>query len=101
MSLRHVRACSLEGYRILAEAISNYDYDADVERLFPKEGVECLVVAGDQDGAVDLEHLRELSERIPGGAEFRVMEGGGHLPPLQMEGEFEGVLMQFLEGRKG
>lgn len=92
VSLGHVRQCSMEGYKVLAEAISNYDFEEGVQGI---SGTECLILAGTEDGAIDVEGLRELSGRIEG-AEFVRLEGAGHLPPLHMAGEFEGVLMGFL-----
>jgi 3-oxoadipate enol-lactonase len=99
-ALGHVRTCSLEGYRILADAIRGYDYSDQLERL---EGVECVIVAGGRDKAVDVEVLRDLAVEIPpAGARFVVMEDAGHIPPMHRAEDFEALVLDVLgEGGGG
>lgn len=92
-ALEHVKTCSLRGYRILAHAITTYDYSEEVGGI---EGVKCLIVAGSEDGAISPEGLRELSTRIEG-ANYVLMEGAGHLPPMHKVDEFDGIMMRFLK----
>jgi pimeloyl-ACP methyl ester carboxylesterase len=96
-ALGHVRTCSLEGYRVLADAIRGYDYSGELGKL---EGVRCVVVAGGRDGAVDVEVLRDLAARIHaprGGARFVLMEDAGHIPPMHRAEEFEALVLEALE----
>ena len=96
-ALEHVKTCSLEGYRVLADAIRGYDYSDQLGRL---EGVKCVVVAGGRDGAVDAEVLRDVAKRIhaPRGARFVLMEDAGHIPPMHRAEEFEALVLATLEG---
>jgi 3-oxoadipate enol-lactonase len=96
-ALAHVKTCSLEGYRVLADAIRGYDYSDQLDRL---AGVECLVVAGGRDGAVDAEVLRDLAAQIhePEGARFVLTEDAGHIPPMHRAEEFERLVLDALEG---
>jgi pimeloyl-ACP methyl ester carboxylesterase len=91
-----VRTCTLEGYRVLADAIRGYDYGGELGRL---EGVRCIVVAGGRDGAVDVEVLRDVAARIdpPRGGRFVLMEDAGHIPPMHRAEEFEALVLASLE----
>lgn len=91
-ALGHTRTCSLEGYRVLADAIRGYDYAEELGRL---RGVRCVVVAGGRDTASSVEVLRGIAEGIEG-AEFVVLEEAGHIPPMQRPKEFEEVLLREL-----
>lgn len=91
-SLKHVRTCSLRGYRILADAIRNYDYAEEVRAI---SGVGCLIVAGGEDSAVSPGLLKDLSSKVSG-ARFVKMEGAGHLPPMHQVREFNEMMLSFL-----
>ncbi|TKA34233.1 hypothetical protein B0A50_00213 [Salinomyces thailandicus] len=91
-ALAHVKTCTLAGYRVLADAITSYAYESEAA-MFPRE-VKCLIVAGAEDAAAPVERLRDVAGRIEG-AGFVVMEAG-HLPPMQREGEFGEVAVEFL-----
>ncbi|KAF2215935.1 hypothetical protein CERZMDRAFT_94322 [Cercospora zeae-maydis SCOH1-5] len=86
-----VKTCSLSGYRILADTIRDYDYEADVGKVEAKT----LIVAGSEDGAASSDDLRGLSGKIAG-AEYVCMDGAGHLPPMHMPEEFEELMLRFL-----
>lgn len=94
-ALEHVKTCSLEGYRVLADAIRGYDYSDQLGRL---DGVKCVVIAGGRDGAVDVEVLRDVAARIdaPRGARFVLMEDAGHIPPMHRAEEFEALVLATL-----
>ena len=94
-ALEHVKTCSLEGYRVLADAIRGYDYSDQLGRL---DGVKCVVVAGGRDGAVDVEVMRDVAARIdaPRGARFVLMEDAGHIPPMHRAEEFEALVLATL-----
>lgn len=90
-SLKHVRACSLEGYKLLADTIRNYDYEGEEGSI----KVKCLVTGGTEDGAISLSHLREVAGKIKG-AEYVEIEKAGHLPPMQKPKEFGDLMLRFL-----
>ena len=94
------RGCSLEGYERCAEGIVNYQYDGDeeVEGLRNTEGVEILVVRGENDEAVGPKSiLEEVAKKV--GGMFVGMEAVGHLPPMHDEAGFEKLVLEFLRGR--
>ncbi|KAM0708643.1 hypothetical protein Q7P35_005295 [Cladosporium inversicolor] len=95
-ALTHVKTCTLEGYKVLADAIRGYDYSDQLGRL---EGVKCVVIAGGRDGAVDAEVLRDVAAGIdaPRGARFVLMEDAGHIPPMHRAEEFEALVLASLE----
>lgn len=95
-ALKHVKTCTLEGYKVLADAIRGYDYSDQLGRL---DGVKCVVIAGGRDGAVDAELLKDVAARIhaPEGARFVLMEDAGHIPPMHRAEEFEALVLTTLE----
>jgi 3-oxoadipate enol-lactonase len=94
-ALEHVKTCTLEGYRVLADAIRGYDYSDQLGRL---ADVECLVIAGGRDKAVDAELLRDVAAQIhaPKGARFVLMEDAGHIPPMHRAEEFQRMVLAAL-----
>lgn len=91
-SLKHVRTCSLEGYKLLADTIRNYDYEGETDKV---SKVKCMITGGKEDGAISLSHLKEVSGRIAG-AEYIEIEKAGHLPPMQKPEEFGEMMLRFL-----
>jgi 3-oxoadipate enol-lactonase len=91
--LRHVKTCNIQGYKLLADTIRDYDYSDQVADIGK---VKTLVIAGEEDQAGPASVLREVAEKISG-AEFVVMEKTGHLPPLQKPDEFSEIMLRFLE----
>jgi pimeloyl-ACP methyl ester carboxylesterase len=92
-SLKHVKSCSMQGYKLLADTIRNYDY-ADELHTYPIEG--CLIVAGTEDGAISLESLEFIASYIQG-SQLVKMEGAGHLPPMHKPKEFGEIITGFLQ----
>ena len=91
-ALTHVRTCSIQGYKLMADTIRNYDYDGEVDNV---TGVKCLITGGTEDGAIDLSALRNVSSRIKG-SKYVEMEQAGHLPPMQKPKEFGDLMLDFL-----
>ncbi|KAK3681907.1 hypothetical protein LTR37_020776 [Vermiconidia calcicola] len=91
-SLMHVKACSLQGYRLLADTIRNYDYSDEVGKI---EKVSCLVGGGTEDAAISLDDLQDVAEKIKG-AQFVRIQGAGHLPPMHKAQEFSDLMLPFL-----
>lgn len=99
-ALGHVRTCTLQGYRVLADAIRGYDYDS-ADELEKLSGVkQVVVVAGGRDGASSPELLRSVAERIEG-ARFVLMEEAGHIPPMHRAKEFEEMMLEVLGDSQG
>lgn len=94
-ALNHVKTSSLKGYIALADAIRGYDYSGELGRL---EGVECVIIAGGRDKAVDAELLKDVAAKIhsPKGARFVLMEDAGHIPPMHRAEEFEKLVLDVL-----
>ncbi|KYG45207.1 hypothetical protein M433DRAFT_4793 [Acidomyces richmondensis BFW] len=92
-ALNHVKHCSFQGYKTLADTIRNYDY---AEELSSIQDVQCLIVAGSEDGAVDSSLLEQISGKILQ-AEFVNMQGAGHLPPMHKPKQFNELMLRFLK----
>jgi len=58
--------------------------------------VPALVVVGDEDAFIPLEQARALTAAIGSGARLAVIEGAGHLPPMEQPAEFNRTLAGFL-----
>lgn len=91
--LRHVKTCSLQGYELLANTIRDYDYVDQLPRL---RGKPCLVVAGSADTASSTDVLQGIAQEV-GEREAVVMEGAGHLPPMQQKEGFNDLMLGFLK----
>lgn len=96
VALAQVKRSTFEGYRIMADAIRDYDYEEDV-RGIQKDRVDVLVVAGSEDISIPPKLLKDLAAEIPG-ARYVCMEGAGHLPPMHRAEEFEEIVLPFLGG---
>lgn len=90
-ALMHVRTCSLEGYKLLADTIRNYDYRAEVGGIRNR----CLIAGGTEDGAISLPALKEIASQIQG-AKYVELEKAGHLPPMQQPEKFNKLLLDML-----
>lgn len=92
---RHWRAkllaCPAEGYAGTAAAIGGTDF------LTPTSGLRLptLAIAGSEDGSTPPDLVRELADLVPG-AEFRLIRGAGHLPPIDRPKAFADALTEFL-----
>jgi 3-oxoadipate enol-lactonase len=91
--LKHVKSCHIEGYKLMADAIRNYDYTNDIADIGK---VKTLVIAGEEDQAAPANVLQDVASRIPG-SDFVVMPETGHLPPLQKAEAFNNMMLKFLE----
>jgi 3-oxoadipate enol-lactonase len=94
-ALQHVKTCTLEGYKVLADAIRGYDYSDQLDRL---DDVKCIIIAGGRDGAVDADLLKDVAAQIhaPEGARFVLMEDAGHIPPMHRAEDFEALVLEAL-----
>jgi pimeloyl-ACP methyl ester carboxylesterase len=58
--------------------------------------VPALVIVGDEDAFIPLEQARSLAAAIGSGARLAVIEGAGHLPPMEQPAVFNRTLASFL-----
>ncbi len=60
--------------------------------------IDCptLVVAGDQDTFTPPDQMRAIHDAIPG-AQWALISGSGHVPPIEAPDEFARILRTFLE----
>lgn len=70
---------------------------ADSTPLLPSLGdLPVLVVSGEDDRIIPAAEARSLAEAIPG-AQLRIIDGAGHLPPVERPAETTEILREFLE----
>lgn len=91
-ALQHVKTCSIQGYKLLADTIRDYDYAAEAADVGK---VKCLVVAGSEDQAGRADVLERVAGTIPGSG-FVNMQGAGHLPPMHQPVRFNELMLRFL-----
>lgn len=80
-----------EGFAGAAAAISGTDFYTTTAALT----LPAIVIAGYEDRATPPDLLRELSELMPG-AEFALLRGAGHLPPIDSPAETAALIGDFL-----
>lgn len=84
-------AASPEGYRGACAAIGGADFYTPTAGL----RLPTLALAGAEDGSTPPDLVRETADLIAG-AEFRLLRGAGHLPPIDAPGAFAEALTGFL-----
>ena len=90
-----VGSTTLEGYKICASAVTNYDYTGELAEV---DGRDVLVLAGADDGNIGPKSILEDAARMMG-AKYVLLEGVVHIPPMHTE-VFVPVMMEFLGERK-
>ena len=94
-ALQQTRSCTFVGYSICAEAIMNYDYDTELEKV-GEAGEKVMVLVGENDEAVGPpEILLDVARRVKG-AQHVVVKDAGHIPPMHRAEEFERIVLEFL-----
>lgn len=91
-----VRDALTAGPRTLAHALW-YIIGDDVGPLLPRIRVPTLIVWGENDRLIPMEHAREFREGIPG-ARLAVIPGAAHNPMVDQPGEFNDAVLRFLRG---
>lgn len=71
-------------------------YGADLRSALPRLKMPVRVIAADRDPFASVAKLREIADRIPG-ADLVVIEGAGHMAPIERAGEFNAALVAFLD----
>lgn len=87
-----LRATPLEGYIGCCHAIGGTDFYATTARLT----LPTLVLAGTEDRATPPDIVRETADLIRG-AEFHLLRGAGHVPPLDAAGPMAERITAFLQ----
>ena len=82
-------------YRKAVQLLTTFDRRAQL----PAIGVPTLLIAGSDDRTAPAQVLERMAQKIPG-AEYVLLQGCGHLGPLDQPGEFNQALRGFLERRK-
>jgi pimeloyl-ACP methyl ester carboxylesterase len=65
------------------------------DRLYLAQEMPSLIVWGDKDGIIPVEHAHETHELMPG-SRLEIFEGGGHFVPLQFPERFAAVIEDFV-----
>ena len=86
----------LTGPRTIVRALVRILRD-DVRALLPRITAPTLVLWGERDTVIPLEHARELRARIPG-AQLVVLRGAAHNPMVDRPDDFNRVVTAFLHG---
>ena len=86
-----VLACNPDGYRGACAAIAGADFYTPTASLT----LPALVIAGSDDGSTPADLVRETAD-LMAGAEFRLIRGTGHLPPVDQPTAFVEALTGFL-----
>ena len=78
-------------YRKAVHLLTTFDRRAELSRI----AVKTLLVAGSEDRTVPPGIMKRMADRIPG-AQYRLLEGCGHLGPMDQPQAFNEVLEAFL-----
>jgi pimeloyl-ACP methyl ester carboxylesterase len=82
-------------YRKAVQLLTTFDRRAQL----PSIAVPALLIAGGDDRVAPADVMERMAQKIPG-AEFVLLEGCGHLGPLDQPDAFNEALQGFLERRK-
>lgn len=69
---------------------------AGQDKLYLAEALPLLIVWGDRDPIIPVEHGEDAHRQLPN-SRLEVFEGVGHVPQLESPGRFVAVLQRFLE----
>lgn len=67
------------------------------DRLYLAQQIPTLIVWGDRDHIIPVEHARVTHDLIPG-SELAIVEGAGHFLPFEKPDAFLAALLPFLDG---
>ena len=82
-------------YRKAVQLLTTFDRREQLPRI----GVPTLLIAGSDDRTAPAPVLERMAQKIPG-AEYVLLQGCGHLGPLDQPEEFNQALRGFLERRR-
>ena len=81
-----------ETYRKAVHLLTTFDRKADLKKI----AVPTLLVAGSDDRTAPASVMERMAKEIPG-ADFAVLEGCGHLGPMDQPAAFNAALETFLK----
>jgi 3-oxoadipate enol-lactonase len=87
----HLCAHDPEGYAGCAAAIAGTDFYTPTSGL----RLPTLGIAGSEDGSTPPDLVRETVDLIPG-AQFRLLRGTGHVPPIDAPEAYAACLTEFI-----
>jgi len=91
-AVRIMSALPPQTYRKAVQLLTTFDRRADLLNI----AVPTLLVAGSEDRTAPPSLMKKMSEKIPQ-AEYVLLEGCGHLGPMDQPAEFNAVLEAFLK----
>ena len=89
---RVMAGIATDTYRKAAQLLTTFDRSAQLERI----AVPTLIVAGSEDKTAPPSAMQRMAEKIPG-AQFVLLEGCGHLGPMDQPAAFNAALEAFLK----
>jgi pimeloyl-ACP methyl ester carboxylesterase len=92
---RVMAAVPPETYRKAVRLLTTFDR----REQLPEIRVPTLLVAGGDDRVAPAEVMQRMAQKIPG-AEFVLLDGCGHLGPMDQPDPFNEALAQYLERHK-
>ncbi len=78
-------------YRIVVELLTTFD----LRQALASIHVPALLIAGSQDNTAPAPMMQRMAARIPDAA-FAIMDGAGHLAPLEQPEKFNALIETFL-----
>lgn len=95
LAQRMMSAVPVETYRKAVRLLTTFDRREQLPRI----AVPTLLVAGSDDRTAPPAIMERMSQKIPG-ADYVLLEGCGHLGPMDQPDAFNAALGGFLERRK-
>jgi len=107
---RRIPAGTIEGYSAQAmqpgkvhsilNTLRNWEDDVcALSQAIPRITAPSLLIWGTRDGAVDLRSAEQLRRALPA-SELKLIEGAGHLPFEETPGEFNQLVLDFVERKR-
>ena len=87
-----VRFCSFVGFK------PPYLYNRSLVSRLQRARMPSLVIWGERDGLVPIDHGRAYAEKLPGAGSLKVIAGVGHAAQAEAAGETGGLVNAFLRG---
>ncbi len=78
-------------YRAVIAALTRFDLRTNL----PNIACPTLLIAGSEDNTAPAAMMERMASRIPG-AQFTVMDGAGHLAPLEQPERFNEIVEEFI-----
>ena len=82
-------------YRKAVQLLTTFDRKSDLEKI----RVPALLIAGAEDRTAPAPAMERMARKIAG-SEFKILEGCGHLGPMDRPQEFNAALLAFLQKHK-